>query len=53
MAIPERKAIGTSADPVMLEVFNKPCMSTAVQMGMRLRNTAVLVNGRRRFRRPG
>ncbi|MGM0770518.1 MAG: hydantoinase B/oxoprolinase family protein, partial [Halobacteriota archaeon] len=36
----ERVAIGTDADPVMLEVFNNRFMSVAEQMGYRLQNTA-------------
>jgi 5-oxoprolinase (ATP-hydrolysing) len=32
-ALPERRAIGTSADPVMLEIFNNLFMSIAEQMG--------------------
>jgi 5-oxoprolinase (ATP-hydrolysing) len=44
-----RKAIGTSADPVMLEVFNNLFMSIAEQMGLRLQNTAVSVNIKERL----
>ena len=43
-ARPERRAIGTQADPVMLEVFNNLFMSIAEQMGYRLQNTAYSVN---------
>ena len=44
-----RVAIGTSADPVMLEVFNNLFMSIAEQMGLRLQNTAVSVNIKERL----
>jgi 5-oxoprolinase (ATP-hydrolysing) len=37
-------AIGTKADPVMLEVFNNLFMSIAEQMGVSLQNTAYSVN---------
>ena len=37
-------AIGTEADPVMLEVFNNLFMSIAEQMGVALQNTASSVN---------
>ncbi|QDZ28680.1 hydantoinase B/oxoprolinase family protein [Noviherbaspirillum sp. UKPF54] len=43
------KAIGTSADPVMLEVFNNLFMSIAEQMGLRLQNTAFSVNIKERL----
>ena len=33
-------AVGTSADPVMLEIFNNLFMSIAEQMGVTLQNTA-------------
>ncbi|MCP4125929.1 MAG: 5-oxoprolinase, partial [Gammaproteobacteria bacterium] len=42
--LPERLAIGTSVDPVMLEIFNNLFMSIAEQMGVVLENTAVSVN---------
>lgn len=38
------KAVGTDADPVMLEVFNSQFMSIAEQMGSTLQNTAYSVN---------
>jgi len=47
--LPERRAIGTSADPVMLEVFNNLFMSIAEQMGLRLQNTAYSVNIKERL----
>ena len=48
-ALPQRRAIGTSADPVMLEIFNKLFMSIAEQMGLRLQNTAYSVNIKERL----
>ena len=48
-ARPERRAIGTQADPVMLEVFNNLFMSIAEQMGYRLQNTAYSVNIKERL----
>jgi 5-oxoprolinase (ATP-hydrolysing) len=48
-ARPERRAIGTSVDPVMLEVFNNLTMSIAEQMGLRLANTAYSVNIKERL----
>jgi 5-oxoprolinase (ATP-hydrolysing) len=48
-ARPARMAIGTEADPVMLEVFNNLFMSIAEQMGLRLQNTAVSVNIKERL----
>jgi 5-oxoprolinase (ATP-hydrolysing) len=48
-ALPERRAIGTTADPVMLEIFNKLFMSIAEQMGLRLQNTAYSVNIKERL----
>lgn len=45
----QRKAIGTTADPVMLEVFNNLFMSIAEQMGLRLQNTAISVNIKERL----
>jgi 5-oxoprolinase (ATP-hydrolysing) len=44
-----RRAPGTTADPVMLEVFNNLFMSIAEQMGMRLANTAYSVNIKERL----
>ncbi len=41
---PKRVAIGTDADPIMLEIFNNLFMSIAEQMGYRLQNTAHSVN---------
>jgi 5-oxoprolinase (ATP-hydrolysing) len=49
--LPRRKqaAIGTSVDPVMLEIFNNLYMSIAEQMGLRLQNTAYSVNIKERL----
>ncbi|UGQ48522.1 hydantoinase B/oxoprolinase family protein [Massilia endophytica] len=47
--LPGRRAIGTTADPVMLEVFNNLFMSIANQMGLRLQNTAYSVNIKERL----
>jgi 5-oxoprolinase (ATP-hydrolysing) len=46
---PQRQAIGTDVDPVMLEVFNNLFMSIAEQMGVRLQNTAYSVNIKERL----
>ncbi len=48
-AISREEAIGTSVDPVMLEVFNNLFMSIADQMGATLANTAYSVNIKERF----
>ncbi|WP_260291243.1 hydantoinase B/oxoprolinase family protein [Sedimenticola hydrogenitrophicus] len=47
--LPERVAIGTRVDPVMLEIFNNLFMSIAEQMGMVLENTAASVNIKERL----
>ena len=47
--LPHRVAIGTTANPVMLEVFNNLFMSIAEQMGGVLRNTAYSVNIKERL----
>jgi 5-oxoprolinase (ATP-hydrolysing) len=44
-----RGAVGTHADPVMLEVFNNLFMSLAEQMGVALQNTAYSVNIKERL----
>jgi 5-oxoprolinase (ATP-hydrolysing) len=49
VARPAQRAIGTAADPVMLEVFNNLFMSIAEQMGEALRNTAQSVNIKERL----
>ena len=43
------RAIGTSVDPVMLEVFNNLFMNIAEQMGLQLQNTAYSVNIKERL----
>jgi 5-oxoprolinase (ATP-hydrolysing) len=43
------RAIGTTVDPVMLEIFNNLFMSIAEQMGAVLENTAVSVNIKERL----
>ncbi len=48
-ALPKRVAIGTKADPVMLEVFNNLFMSIAEQMGVTLEKTAYSVNIKERL----
>ena len=50
-AIPlqRKEAIGTSVDPIMLEVFNNLFMSIAEQMGATLAKTAASVNIRERL----
>jgi len=47
--LPKRVALGTDADPVMLEVFNNLFMSIAEQMGVTLQNTAYSVNIKERL----
>ena len=49
IALPKRVAIGTQADPVMLEVFNNLFMSIAEQMGGVLQNTSYSVNIKERL----
>ncbi|MBM3527269.1 MAG: 5-oxoprolinase [Alphaproteobacteria bacterium] len=44
-----KSAIGTKADPIMLEVFNNLFMSIAEQMGVSLQNTAYSVNIKERL----
>ncbi|MFF3755119.1 hydantoinase B/oxoprolinase family protein [Streptomyces sp. NPDC002018] len=46
---PSRVAVGTDADPVLLEVFNSLFMAIAEQMGVRLENTAHSVNIKERL----
>jgi 5-oxoprolinase (ATP-hydrolysing) len=43
------EAVGTRADPVLLEVFNNLFMSIAEQMGVTLQNTAYSVNIKERL----
>ncbi len=47
--LPKRTAIGSAADPVMLEIFNNLFMSIAEQMGVTLQNTAYSVNIKERL----
>lgn len=49
VALPARVAVGTDADPIMLEVFNNLFMSIAEQMGLALENTAHSVNIKERL----
>ncbi len=49
VARPNAGAVGTSADPVMLEIFNNLFMSIAEQMGVTLQNTAYSVNIKERL----
>ncbi len=48
-ALVQNAAIGTRADPVMLEIFNNLFMSIAEQMGVTLQNTAYSVNIKERL----
>jgi len=48
-ALARAHAIGTTVDPVMLEIFNNLFMSIAEQMGLRLQNTAYSVNIKERL----
>ena len=48
-ALDRVKAIGTEADPVLLEIFNNLFMSIAEQMGVALQNTAYSVNIKERL----
>ena len=49
VARPDRVAVGTRADPVLLEIFNNLFMSVAEQMGVRLQSTAHSVNIKERL----
>jgi 5-oxoprolinase (ATP-hydrolysing) len=49
VARPRQTAIGTTADPVMLEIFNNLFMAIAEQMGLTLANTAYSVNIKERL----
>ncbi len=44
-----RQAVGTTVDPVLLEVFNNLFMNIAEQMGLQLQNTAYSVNIKERL----
>lgn len=47
--LPSRAAIGTTVDPVQLEIFNNLFMNIAEQMGVVLENTAASVNIKERL----
>jgi 5-oxoprolinase (ATP-hydrolysing) len=47
--LPRRVALGTEADPVMLEIFGNLFMAIAEQMGVALQNTAYSVNIKERL----
>ncbi len=47
--LPNQVAIGTSVDPVQLEIFNNLFMNIAEQMGVVLENTAASVNIKERL----
>jgi 5-oxoprolinase (ATP-hydrolysing) len=47
--LPRAVALGTTADPVMLEIFNNLFRSIAEQMGVALQNTASSVNIKERL----
>ncbi len=47
--LPKRVAVGTEADPVMLEIFNNLFMSIAEQMGLVLEKTTNSVNIKERL----
>ncbi|MCK5479030.1 MAG: hydantoinase B/oxoprolinase family protein, partial [Methylococcales bacterium] len=49
LPVQRQMALGTSADPVMLEIFNKLFMSIAEQMGFVLQKTAYSVNIKERL----
>jgi 5-oxoprolinase (ATP-hydrolysing) len=49
VAATRETALGTDADPVMLEVFNNLFMNIAEQMGATLQNTAYSVNIKERL----
>ncbi len=47
--LPQRQALGTRADPVRLEIFNRRFMAIAEEMGLVLQQTAHSVNIRERL----
>ncbi|MDF0696353.1 hydantoinase B/oxoprolinase family protein [Rhizobium sp. MC63] len=49
ISLARNTAVGTNADPVMLEVFNNLFMAIAEQMGVTLQNTAHSVNIKERL----
>ncbi len=48
-ARPRRQAVGTAADPILLEVFNNRFMACAEEMGLALQHTAHSVNIKERL----
>jgi 5-oxoprolinase (ATP-hydrolysing) len=48
-ALPDRVALGTTCDPILLEIFNNLFMTIAEQMGVTLQNTAYSVNVKERL----
>jgi 5-oxoprolinase (ATP-hydrolysing) len=48
-ALAKRTAVGTEADPILLELFNSRFMAVAEQMGEALRSTAYSVNIKERL----
>jgi 5-oxoprolinase (ATP-hydrolysing) len=49
VSVPDRVAVGTTVDPVQLEIFNNLFMNIAEQMGVVLENTAASVNIKERL----
>lgn len=49
IALTNRHTDSTSADPILLEIFNNLFMAIAEQMGLRLQNTAMSVNIKERL----
>jgi 5-oxoprolinase (ATP-hydrolysing) len=47
--LPDRVAVGTTCDPILLEIFNNLFMTIAEQMGVTLQNTAYSVNVKERL----
>ena len=47
--LPDRSAIGTTVDPIQLEIFNNLFMNIAEQMGLVLEKTSVSVNIKERL----
>jgi 5-oxoprolinase (ATP-hydrolysing) len=47
--LPDRVALGTTCDPILLEIFNNLFMTIAEQMGVTLQNTAYSVNVKERL----
>ena len=49
VSLPQRTALATDCDPILLEIFNNLFMTIAEQMGITLRNTAQSVNVKERL----